>query len=411
MSDRTVSAPPRWLAVVAVLLLAANLRAAVNVIGPLLPAVRGSLNLTGLQVGIVTALPTFCFAVVGLIAARLAARVGPTRTVVLSIACMAAGQILRALVPTTAALFAGTALALAAVAVANVLMPALISAFFPGRIPSMTAAYTVVLSGTGAVASGATLPLQEALGGDWQVGFGMWALIAVAALVPWVLIARHRGGTLRTSRAAYRVKEVARSGRAWVLAIFFGLQALQAYVIFSYYPTMLYDAGVPLHLGSAYVALVSLFSMAGAVVLPGLLARLRHPVPLVVLVGCGFLGGYLGTIIAPAAAPWLWSSLIGLGVASFPMGLFIVTQRAESPSGVLALSGFMQGIGYLIAGIFLVVFGAFQGTSTNWTPALIALIIITIVQTAAALVSVGTWTIEETLGRIPPGDARIDPLG
>ena len=409
MTDQVVGTPPRWVAIAAVLLLAANLRAAVNVIGPLLPAVRASLDLSGLEVGIVTALPTFCFAVIGLVAARFASRIGVTRAVVLSVACMALGQLLRAVIPATAALFAGTALALAAVAVVNVLMPALISAFFPDRIPSMTAAYTVVLSATGALASGATLPLQDAVGGTWQIGFGMWALIAIAALVPWVVIARHPGGTLHTSRAAYTMRDVARSARAWVLASFFGLQALQAYVVFSYYPTMLYDAGVPLHLGSIYVALVSVFSMVGAVVLPGMLARMRRPAPLVVLVGCGFVSGYLGTIFAPETAPWLWASLIGLGVASFPMGLFIVTQRAETPSGVLALSGFMQGIGYLIAGTILVLFGALQGSSTNWTPALLVLIAITVVQTAAALISVRTWTIEETLGRIPPGGAHIDP--
>lgn len=74
-------APAPWLTVVAVPLLAANLRVSVNVIGPLLPEIRSTLSLAGVQAGVVTAMPTFCFAVLSVAGARIAAVFGPKRAV------------------------------------------------------------------------------------------------------------------------------------------------------------------------------------------------------------------------------------------------------------------------------------------------------------------------------------------
>ena len=67
---------PVWLLVVAVVLLAVNLRAAVNMIGPLLPTIRDELNLSGAGAGALTALPTFCCAAFGALGPLVARRVG-----------------------------------------------------------------------------------------------------------------------------------------------------------------------------------------------------------------------------------------------------------------------------------------------------------------------------------------------
>lgn len=79
----------------------------------------------------------------------------------------------------------------------------------------------------------------------------------------------------------------------------------------------------------------------------------------------GFIMGYLGTVLAPTALPWLWALLIGVGTTSFPLGLYLVTQGAATPPGVLALSGFMQGVGYLVAGVAVILVGA--GVETRRT--------------------------------------------
>ncbi len=389
---------PPVLALIGIILLAANLRAAVNVLGPILPAIRADLGLTGVQVGLLTALPSFCFGVVGLVGARVTAVFGPTRTVLAALLVMTVGQVARAVLPGVAALFFGTGVALSAIAVANVVTPALIATYFPHRVHAMTAAYTVTLAGLGAAASSGTLPIQAAFGADWRLGIGIWAVLAIVALIPWLLIARHGTAASQVPGRHLGILEMGRVLRAWLLAFFFGVQALQAYVVFSWYPTMLADAGLPLTRGAAYVGLVSLASMTGSLLLPNVMHRLRDPRPLVLGINLCFILGYLGTIFAPLAAPWLWALLLGVGTVCFPMGLYLVTQRARTGAGVLALSGFMQGLGYMLAAFGLVVLGGWQGDSTNWTPLLVLLIVLTVVQAAAALPSAGDWKIEDELG-------------
>ena len=95
--------------------------------------------------------------------------------------------------------------------------------------------------------------------------------------------------------------------------------------------------------------------------------------------------------------PTTLAVLLGIGTTNFPLGLYLVTQKARSGAGVLALSGFMQGIGYIMAAAFLILFGTLQGDSTHWGPMLAALIAITLVQLVAALRSVAPWTIEDDL--------------
>ena len=101
-------------------------------------------------------LPTLAFAVMGLAAPVLAARLGAHRTVVLALVALIVGQLVRSLVPGTAALFVGSLIGLAGIAVGNVLLPGLVRLHFPDRIPLMTAAYTTLLTIGGAAAAAAS---------------------------------------------------------------------------------------------------------------------------------------------------------------------------------------------------------------------------------------------------------------
>ena len=67
----------------AVLLLAINLRPVVNAVGAVIPELRESTGLPASTTGLLLSLPTLSFAVLGLAAPALAARIGSHRTVVL----------------------------------------------------------------------------------------------------------------------------------------------------------------------------------------------------------------------------------------------------------------------------------------------------------------------------------------
>ena len=388
-----------WLVIGAIILLAGNLRAAVNVIGAVLPQMRSALDLTGAEAGLLTALPAFCFGFLGATGPIVARRLGPSRTVIAALVVMTLGQLVRAFVPGRPALFAGSAITLAAIAIANVLMPSLVRYYFPGRVAALTAIYTVTLSAFSSAASILTLPFENAVGGGWRVGLGSWAAFSVIAILPWLVVGvREHAGDFSDGGGHLKLMHIARSFKAWVLVVFFAVQAFQAYIIFGWMPTILHDEGHSLVAAAAYVGLVSLISMGASVFVPTLMHRLAHPSIVVWALSAFYVSGYIGLYFAPLQLTWLWTSLIGIGSSYFTLTLFVVTMRARTHGGVLSLSGFMQGAGYVIAGAGLLLFGVVHGDSTVWDAAIAGLVVLTLFQTVVGLVSVSRWTIEDELG-------------
>ncbi|WP_309058070.1 MFS transporter, partial [Streptomyces sp.] len=131
-------------------------------------------------------------AVFGITAPRLARRFGPAAVVCAGMAAIFAGLALRPLATGTAAFLAASALALMGIAVSNVLMPVIVKRYFPDRIGSMTGLYSMALALGTSVAAAATVPMTDALGGDWRLGLGVWAALAALAVLPWLPVLRDR---------------------------------------------------------------------------------------------------------------------------------------------------------------------------------------------------------------------------
>ena len=83
--------------------------------------------------GLLTSVPAACFALFGFAAPRLARRDGPGAVVCSGMALITAGLLLRPFAGGTPAFLAASALALAGIAVSNVLMPVIVKRYFPDR--------------------------------------------------------------------------------------------------------------------------------------------------------------------------------------------------------------------------------------------------------------------------------------
>ncbi|MGW0946623.1 MFS transporter [Streptomyces sp. NPDC002623] len=183
----------RRLLVVGIVLAALNLRPAITSLGALLEEVRDGLGMSGSAAGLLTSVPPLCFAVFGVMAPRLARRFGPGAVVCAGMGAIAAGLLVRPYVAGTAGFLAASALALMGIAVSNVLMPVIVKRHFPDRVGSMTGLYSMALALGTATAAAITVPMTETLGGNWRTGLAVWAALAAAAVLPWLLLARDRG--------------------------------------------------------------------------------------------------------------------------------------------------------------------------------------------------------------------------
>ncbi|RWZ68324.1 MFS transporter [Labedella populi] len=385
----TLPAAPLWagrtLAVVGVVLAAANLRTAVAALSPIVAQIGDDIPLDSIGLGLLGTLPPLCFAVFGLLAPVLQARVRLETLLVVPLVLVVLGHFVRAAAPSFPLLAIGSALAFAGMGVANVALPPVVKKYFPDRIGLMTSLYATVLSLMTFVPPLIAVPVADAAG--WRVSLGLWSVFAIAAVVPWVgLLLRERRGRERaaptddTASIAIVPPTVAgrtwRSPLAWGMAVLFGTTSLNVYALFAWLPQLLIeDAGVtPAEAGS----LLSLYAAVGlpaSIIVPMLAVRLRTVWP---LLGAGlvfYVSGYLGLLLLPHTLTWLWVALAGAGPLLFPLTLVLINLRTRSGAGSVALSGFTQGIGYVVGAIGPLLFGVLHEVTGGWTAPLVFLLV------------------------------------
>ena len=373
---RTESSP-RWLLAVAIAIAAFNLRPAVAALGPMLDQVRGSLHMSAAVAGLLTALPSLCFALLGLLAPAMARRIGPAATVCAGMGAIALGLAARALAPDSALFLLLSALALAGIAVSNVLMPVLVKRYFPDRVGPVTGLYSMSLALGTSTAAAVAVPLTSALGGSWRAGLGIWSLTAAAALVLWLAhLAVTRRADARVAPAAARVSArtapahprlgITRSRTAWALAVFFGLQATAAYATMGWLPQIFQDAGLSDAESGLLLAVTMAVGAPLAFVIPSYAARRPDQGAIVIALSVAGLAAYAGLAFAPAAAPWAWAVLAGLANCAFPLTLTMIGLRSRTSEGVTRLSAFTQGVGYLISVPGPVLIGVLYQREHGW---------------------------------------------
>ncbi|MFI9161572.1 CynX/NimT family MFS transporter [Kitasatospora aureofaciens] len=348
------SAPAKYLGVlfaVAIAAAAVNLRPVVTSLGPLLDPVRADLGMSSTLAGLLAAVPSLCFALFGFLAPAAARRIGPIAVITAGMGAITAGVLARSFAGGTAEFLLLTALALAGVAVSNVLLPVVIKRYFPEKVGPMIGLYSMALSAGTALAALVSVPLTSALGGDWRYGLGVWAGLGALALVLWlpVLIAKRERGERAGSAGAPAKLPITRSRTAWAMAGYFGLQATGAYVVMGFLSKIFQDSGIDKGTSGALLAVTMVIGVPVSFVLPNLAARRGDQRLFVVVLASFGIAGYAGLAFAPAGAPWVWAVLVGLSNCAFPLVLTMIGLRARTAGGVAQLSVFAQGVGYLIS--------------------------------------------------------------
>lgn len=352
------------LLLVSVLLVAANLRAVIAAVGPVLPTIADDTGLSPTALGVLVALPVAAFAVFSPMVHRVAARFGTDRTVLVALAMLTVGTVVRSL-PAGAGslwpLFVGTVTIGAAIAVGNVLLPVIVRRDFPNRVPAVTGYYIAIQSVVAGIASGLAVPVSVATG-SWRLAIGVWGLLIVLALVAWLLrLGSQAGAPSDTESLTVTVPaapvSVWRSALAWQVAGYFGLQSAAFYVLLSWLPTVEQDMGVAPAAAGAHLSVYLIVGIVANVAVSKFLTLRGDQRIAASVVPAWIVVAMLGMLYLPGLAV-VWVAVSGLAVgASMVISLSLISLRGGGPRITGRLSSMVQATAYAGVGVALLVAG------------------------------------------------------
>lgn len=389
----------RILALVGIVLLAFSLRSAVASLSPLFDAIGEDFVLPAAVLGLIGTVPPLCFAVFGLLASGFERRFGLERTTLVALGAVALGLAARAAASDAYGLLLGSALVFAGVGVGNVLLPALVKKYFPDRIGLMTTVYSTMMAISTFVPPLVAVPVADAAG--WRTSLGLWAVFALAGLAPWIVLA------LRARRAALAEVDLEpvstrvfgrmwRLPTAWALAVTFFVSSAVAYTSFAWLPKILVDtAGVTPQVAGTLLSLFALIGLPASLVVPVLVARRGVVLPLFIVASASGVLGAGGLLVAPASAPWLWVTLLGILPLLFPLVLTSVGLRTRTHDATVALSSFAQSLGYGVTMLMPIGVGLIHDATGSWTVPLVMLLAISLLAVPAGVVIARRKTVEQ----------------
>ncbi len=389
-------------AIAGVILIAANLRAAVSGLSPIYDIVSRDVPLGIDARALLGSLPPIGFVIGGLITPSLTRRIGLEWNLVVLVLTIVAGHLLRSVATDWTILALGSAIALVGSGMGNVSLPPVIKKYFPHHIGTMSATYIAFVSLGSVLPPLIGVPLSEAA--SWRLTMVLWAVFAALALIPWLMHIRDTK-QLTTNIEPPRTGpplNLRRSPTAWAIAVAFSVSSITGYGMFAWLPDIAKDAAGMSELEAA--VLLSIFAFAGtpmSVVMPLVAARVKNIGWLTAVGGMLISAGFGGMLLAPTVAPYLWVILFGTGPLLFPLALALINLRTESTAASLQLSSFTQFVAYSVAAVAPPLMGLSRAVTGNWDVALGALALTGLGTAWSAVVLVRNSTVESELASQP----------
>jgi CP family cyanate transporter-like MFS transporter len=364
---------------IALLVVAANLRPSLTGVGPLLRTIQQDLSLSSTAAGLLSSLPLLAFAGFAPLA-TLARQHGAERILLAGLLVLIAGTLLRS-EGSVVALFGGTVLLGTGIAVINVLLPTLIKQHYPEHVPTITTAYATTMGAIAALGSGVAVPLAQILPGGWRSSLASWALLAAIGVVFWLPHLRAPGDAAGASAAAApRPHPPWRTTLAWQVTSFMGLQSTLFYIAISWYPAILRDNGFSASSAGWLLTLFQVAALLAGLPIPMLIRRFMDQRGLALTASLLVGVATLGILVAPRAAA-VWMIVAGAGAGpGLILALSFMGLRASNSATAAALSLMAQSLGYLLAACGPIAFGFVHDHVGGWSAALLFAFGISIVQ-------------------------------
>ena len=346
------------------ILVSFNLRPLFSSLAALMPEIRRATGASPALSSLLTTTPVLCLGLFAATAPRLARRFGAERVILGLLLLLALGTALRGF-GTIPALLLGSVIAGGAIAVINVLLPGLVKRDFPDHVAVMTGLYSMSLCAGAALAAGATVPTEAALGGSWAGALAIWGAPALLVALLWTPYAIPPTRGFRGAASAGG-GSLLRDPLAWQVTFFMGLQSALAYCVFGWLAPLLRARGLDSAVAGYAVSFSVVMQMVACLVAPPLATRGRDQRTVSFGLLLSAILGFLGCLFAPLGTVWLWAALSGIGQGGLvAVALTVIVLRAPDTLVAARMSSMAQSVGYTMAAFGPLVMGLIFTSTGN----------------------------------------------
>ncbi|MGU7839060.1 MFS transporter [Burkholderia sp. AW33-5] len=374
---------PGW-RLAAIVLVGLNLRPALAAIGPLLDMIQRATGIGDGAASLLTTIPILLMGLGALSARRLQRVTGIVGGVWLGVALIGFACASRIGAQHAWLLLASACCAGLGIAMVQALLPGFVKAHFATRIGGAMGVYSTSIMG-GAVLASVVAPFAAARWG-WLVALAGWALPAALAALAWPLASRGGDAWVSVPTSASMVQaRPSRSPRAWRLALFFGIATGAYTLVLAWLPPYYMRLGWSPTAAGSLLGGVTLAEVVAGLAVSATIDRLPDRRPALHAAIASLLAGLLVMLAAPQALALPAALLMGAGIgALFPLSLIVTVDHAATPADAASLTGFVQGVGYLIAGLFPFAAGIVRHHLADLSPAWVAMACLCVVLFALA---------------------------
>lgn len=356
--------------VVLILLVALTLRPALTSVGPVLPWLGADEGLGETALGVLVALPLVAFAIVSPLVHRWSGRLGIERTIAVAMVVLTVGTVLRSY-GGAPGLWIGTLVTGGAIAVGNVLVPAVIRRDHRSRVSRTTGLFSASMVTAAGLASALAVPIAQ--GTDWRFALAIWAVLSLVVGLVWLPRARRSAGDRPTVHAPTEPGDsVWRRPTAWLVTAYMGVQSTSFYILVNWLPSIEQAAGISLSVAGVHLLIYQVVGVFAGMAVPLLMrgesqttAAVGSAVPMVIAAA--------GLILAPQLAVlWIFCAGVASG-AALVVALSLIALRSRAEHETARLSGMAQSVGYGFAALGPIVTGYLAQRTGGWEASLLVI--------------------------------------
>lgn len=381
-----------------IFLVALNLRPAIVAVGPLLSSIGATFGWGESIQGLLGSLPLLAFALFSMIVGALTAKLDSNKVLLWALIALAVGCIVRSL-SGECMVWLGTLVIGASIAVGNVLAPAIVKRDFIDNVSFATGAYSACVTAGSALAGLTASAAADAFGG-WQPALASWAIPALLAAFLWLLRTKlaKNADNIRTdgkrdvaethleqqlestedprpnrenAQAKSPLRALLKRPSTWLVTLFMGLQSAAFYTFCNWLPSIAGAAGFSSGEAGVRLFIFQALGIVSGLLIPRFMYLRGNQVCAGLLASAPLLVAALGWLLNPHLS-LLWSIFGGMGQgASLVVALTLISLRGRTHAETVALSGFAQSLGYLLAACGPFAFGALTETTQGFEAPLV----------------------------------------